>query len=78
MKRTEVLRKALESGLYLETNYEWLLPGKTSGAELANARWTADNVILLPLYSGLRIKDARRIAKEMNRIAGAQPASRTR
>jgi hypothetical protein len=37
MKRAEVLLRALESGLFLETNYERLLPGEISGNELANA-----------------------------------------
>ena len=69
MKRTEVLRRTLRSGLYLETNYERLLPDEISGNDLANARWTAENVILLPLYSALPEREARRIAKEMVRIA---------
>jgi dTDP-4-amino-4,6-dideoxygalactose transaminase len=73
MKRAEVLRRTLESGLFLETNYERLLPDEISGNELANAQWTAENVFLLPLYTALSEREARRIAKQVVRIAQDMP-----
>lgn len=72
--REEVLLQTLRSGLFLETNYERLMPDEISGNELANAQWTASNVILLPLYRSLSESDARRIAKELVRIATGQSA----
>ncbi len=69
MKRTQFLRRALERGLFLETNYEGLLATDISAGELANAQWVADNVVLLPLYSILSDRQARRIAREVLRVA---------
>jgi dTDP-4-amino-4,6-dideoxygalactose transaminase len=70
IKRAEVLRRALERGLFLETNYERLLPHRLSADDdLRNARWAAENIILLPLYTSLAEDDARRIAQQLIAIA---------
>jgi dTDP-4-amino-4,6-dideoxygalactose transaminase len=73
LTRAEVLRQTLQSGLFLETNYERLLPDDLSGNDLANAKKTAESVILLPLYSRLPEREASRIAKQLVRIASAKP-----
>ena len=69
MKRADVLRQALRRGLFLETNYERILSDDALPGEFPHARWAADNVLLLPLYSSLTEQDARRIAREVAAIA---------
>jgi perosamine synthetase len=67
-ERSELLRFALNRGLYLETNYETPLPEEKELAGFPNAVWAARNVVLLPLYARLSSGDAGRIAAEIIRI----------
>ncbi len=69
VKRSTFLRAALQRGLFLETNFETLLPDSTTGNEFPHALWVAQNVVLLPLYTSLSEESARRIAQEVARIA---------
>lgn len=69
IERGEILRRALRSGLYLETNYERYLVSESERAKFPNACWAADNVVLLPLYRKLSLEAAKSIAKRVVRIS---------
>jgi perosamine synthetase len=68
-RRSDVLRLALERGLFLETNYERLLTDSGSEERFPNAQWAADNVLLLPLYTLLSEQNAKRIAQQLVSIS---------
>jgi dTDP-4-amino-4,6-dideoxygalactose transaminase len=59
--RTKILRRALEQGLYLETNFVHPLPKASEHAAFPNAVWAAKELILLPLYTRLPVNAARQI-----------------
>jgi len=67
-ERSQILRKALAQGLFLETNYEQPLPERADWDQFPNARWAAQNVILLPLYARLSTERAKSLAKELVRL----------
>jgi dTDP-4-amino-4,6-dideoxygalactose transaminase len=67
--RAEVLRRALRRGIYLETEFEQLLPDPSEHGQVPNSAWAGRNVILLPLYSSLTLERAARLAREVNEIA---------
>lgn len=72
--RAEVLRNALRRGLYLETAFEEPLPAPSEQARFPNAVWAGRNLVLLPLYTALSLKDARWLAGQINEIAQDVPA----
>src|SRR5216684_1703211 len=61
-ERSQILRLALQRGVYLETNYERPLAEESEHARLPNALWAAQNVVLLPLYKSLSPKNAADLA----------------
>jgi len=63
--RAEVLRQALARGMYLETNFEQLLPAVGERDRFPNAVWAAGNIILLPLYRSLSFDDASGLAERV-------------
>jgi dTDP-4-amino-4,6-dideoxygalactose transaminase len=67
-QRSEILRRALERGLYLEVNYERPLPEENELSKFPNAAWAARNLVLLPLYARLSPGDAEWIAGEIAKI----------
>jgi dTDP-4-amino-4,6-dideoxygalactose transaminase len=69
MRRADILRLALQRGLFLETNYEKIVADEISIDEFPNAQWAAQNVFLLPLYTLLSEQNARRIVQEIVSIA---------
>ena len=71
--RAEVLRRALERGLYLETEFEQPLPEPADPALFPNAVATGRDLVLLPLYSTLSLKDAAWLAAQVNEIAREVP-----
>ena len=66
--RTEILRLALNLGLYLEINYQRPLAEEHELSRFPNAVWAARNIVLLPLYTRLSCKEAEGIAKQVIRI----------
>jgi len=66
--RSEILRLALDRGLFLEVNYERPLPEESELSKFPNAVWAARNLVLLPLYAKLSPGDAEWIARELTRI----------
>ncbi len=60
--RREILRMALARGLFLEINYKQPLPEKHEWDRYPNAKWAAQNIILLPLYARLLPNQAANIA----------------
>jgi len=73
-KRSEILRAALQRGLFLETNYERTLANDHETEMYPNSAWAARNVLLLPLYARLPVEAAIKIASEM---VGIERATRT-
>ena len=71
--RAEVLRQALRRGLYLETEFENLLPEPAEQSRFPNAVLAGRNLILLPLYTALSSKDAGWLAGQLKEIAKAVP-----
>jgi dTDP-4-amino-4,6-dideoxygalactose transaminase len=69
IERGEILRRALRSGLYLETNYESPLAPKWEHAKYPNACLAAENVVLLPLYRRLSLEAAERIGRRVVEIS---------
>lgn len=69
IERGEFLRRALQRGLYLETNYETPLPPETEHGKVPNACRAADNVVLLPLYRRLPLEAAETIGHRVAEIA---------
>jgi dTDP-4-amino-4,6-dideoxygalactose transaminase len=67
--RSDILRRALRRGVYLETNYEDPLVPVSARAKFPNARWAADNIVLLPLYARLPLEAAEMIAREVVAIS---------
>ena len=67
--RAAVLRQALQRGLYLETEFEEPLPASAEHGRFPNAVWAGRNLVLLPLYTALSIKNARWLAGQVNEIA---------
>lgn len=63
--RSEILRIALNHGLFLETNYEQPLPEEHEISRFPNSVWAARNLVLLPLYTRLSYKDAEWIAQKI-------------
>jgi len=68
--RTRFLRLALERGIFLETNYEALLAESATQGGFPNATWVSRNMVLLPLYTGLSMRNARGLARVVAAIAG--------
>lgn len=71
--RAEVLRQALRRGLYLETEFENLLPAPAEHSNFPNAVLAGRNLILLPLYTALSPKDAGWLAGQLKEIAREKP-----
>jgi dTDP-4-amino-4,6-dideoxygalactose transaminase len=67
--RAEVLREALKRGLYLETEFEAPLPEGSDQDQFPNAIWACRNLVLLPLYRALSLKDAAWLAGQITEIA---------
>ena len=67
--RAEVLRAALKRGLYLETEFEQPLPEPAEHALFPNAVSAGRNLVLLPLYTALSLKDAALLAGQVSAIA---------
>ncbi|MGC8811392.1 MAG: DegT/DnrJ/EryC1/StrS family aminotransferase [bacterium] len=67
-ERKDILRNALARGLFLETNYDEPLPEKSEWDKYPNAKWAAQNVILLPLYTRLSPAQAEYVATEIKNI----------
>jgi dTDP-4-amino-4,6-dideoxygalactose transaminase len=68
-ERLEILSQALLRGLFLEINYDQPLPEKEDWSKFPNARWAAQNVILLPLYARLSPEKAAVLAKEVVQLS---------
>ena len=69
--RVEILRLALNRGLYLETNFERPLAGESEyPVHYPHALWARQNVVLLPLYSTLPLSMAEVLARKVVEIAG--------
>jgi dTDP-4-amino-4,6-dideoxygalactose transaminase len=64
-ERSQILRLALQRGVYLETNYERPLPEESEYARVPNSLWAAQNVVLLPLYKSLSPADAADLARKV-------------
>jgi dTDP-4-amino-4,6-dideoxygalactose transaminase len=64
-ERREILRLALRKGLVLDTNCERPLPAASELVSFPNARWAAENLLLLPMYRELSDKAAVQIASEV-------------
>ncbi|HOJ25997.1 MAG TPA: DegT/DnrJ/EryC1/StrS family aminotransferase [Candidatus Saccharicenans sp.] len=64
-KRSEILKKALAQGLFLEINYDIPLPDRKDWGYFPNACWAAQNIILLPLYARLSPDRAARLASKL-------------
>jgi dTDP-4-amino-4,6-dideoxygalactose transaminase len=75
ISRPEFLRQALSRDLYLETNYERPLPPRNAWNCFPNSLWSAQNVVLLPLYRVLSERQAELIARKVAAIA--QKSSRS-
>jgi dTDP-4-amino-4,6-dideoxygalactose transaminase len=77
-KRAEILIEALKRGIYLEVEYESLLPVNSERTRFPNAIWGAENLILLPLYTALSHRAARSLARRVSAIGNdasiAEPA----
>ncbi len=69
--RAAVLREGLKRGLYLETEFENPLPEPGEQSRYPNSVWAGQNLILLPLYTALSLKDARWLAAQVREIATA-------
>jgi len=67
-KRAEILVEALKRGIYLEVEYESLLPLDSERTRFPNAIWAAENFILLPLYTALSHQAARSLARRVAAI----------
>jgi len=67
--RSHFLRDALRCGLFLETNYERLLPDTLNSEDFPNAWLAARNMVLLPLYTRLSTQDAQGLAETVLSIA---------
>jgi len=67
-EREEILRRALERGMYLAPNYG-ILPQKSEHARFPNAVWAVQNVVLLPLYRALPKQSAQWLAQQIIEIA---------
>jgi dTDP-4-amino-4,6-dideoxygalactose transaminase len=67
--RAAVLREALKRGIYLETEFEQPLPPPAEHSQYPNAVGTGHNLVLLPLYTALSLKDAQWLADQVNEIA---------
>jgi dTDP-4-amino-4,6-dideoxygalactose transaminase len=72
-ERADILRLALSRGLYLETNFEDLLPEKSEHGRFPNAVWAARNLVLLPLYTALSLRRAERLAQQVVGLATHAP-----
>jgi dTDP-4-amino-4,6-dideoxygalactose transaminase len=73
-ERAEILRSALKRGLYLEVEFERLLPPESERTQFPNALWMAQNLLLLPLYSALSPQSAEVVAQ---RVIGIQKSAVT-
>ncbi len=71
--RAEVLRRALRRGLYLETEFEQLLPEPADQSRFPNAARAGQNLVLLPLYTALSPKKARWLTEQILAIAAEPP-----
>ncbi len=67
--RAHILRDALERGLYLEVEYENLLPSNSEHLQFPNAVWAAANLILLPLYAALSAESVESLAQRVAELA---------
>ena len=72
--RSEVLRRALNLGLYLQVIWPRLLPEESEHVRFPNALWAARNVALLPLYTALSPESAARLAQRVIEIETNAPA----
>jgi dTDP-4-amino-4,6-dideoxygalactose transaminase len=71
--RTEILRLALNRGLYLKVLWERPLPEKSEHTRFPNAVGAARNLVLLPLYSALSPKSAKLLAQNVIEIESNAP-----
>ncbi len=67
--RADILRRALRRGLYLETEFEAPLPPRSEWERFPNAVWAGRNVVLLPLYAALSIRNAAWLARQVTEIS---------
>jgi len=72
--RSEILRRALKRGLYLQVIWPRLLPEASKHEQFPNALWAAQNVALLPLYTALSPESAARLAQRVIEIETNAPA----
>ena len=72
--REEVLRLALNSGLYLQVLWG-PLPEESERARFPNAAWAARNLVLLPLYRALSPQSAELLAQNIVEIERNAPAA---
>ena len=73
-RREQILRLGRERGLYLKVLWNQPLAEKGELARFPNAVWVAQNVVMLPLYSGLSPKSAQLLAERIIEIEGNVPA----
>lgn len=69
LHRPRFLQLALERGIFLETNYENLLAEPAANRDFPNASWISRNMVLLPLYTALSVRNARALAEAVATIA---------
>lgn len=69
LNRPRLLQLTLERGIFLETNYEDLLAEWATDKDFPNASWISRNMVLLPLYTALSVRNARALAEEVVAIA---------
>lgn len=68
LDRSQVLRLALQRGVFLETNYERILADQGAEVSFPNAQWASRNLVLLPLYTALSLADAKQLAQQIAAI----------
>lgn len=66
--RDQILRLAFKQGLYFRVHWERPLPQPPDLARFPNAVWTAQNLVLLPLYRALSVTSAEQIAEKLIEI----------
>jgi dTDP-4-amino-4,6-dideoxygalactose transaminase len=72
--REDILRLARKRGLYLKVLWDQPLAEKGELGRFPNAVWAAQNVVMLPLYSGLSPKSAELLAQSLIEIERNAPA----
>lgn len=73
-ERSQVLRLALQRGVYLDIDYfDRALPDPSEHGRFPNAVWAAQNVALLPLHTSLSPSDAAKLAQDVVAAERAAP-----